>query len=153
RDPDIIHRHQSFHEWRGARCGGDENAWPIAEPQAQHHGIKYALLITHARDFVDDHYFRFRSAQRFRLLAREEHAHCAVRPFQPSPRRHPTRPWIAAADREYTAFALDVDIVKVGRGWGDEVNALYPSAHRGMHRRRHRVRFAGAAAAEKQPAP
>jgi hypothetical protein len=55
--------------------------------------------------------------------------------------------------REYTALAFDLDIVKVGRGWGDEVNALYPSAHRGMHRRRHRVRFAGAAAAEKQPAP
>jgi hypothetical protein len=32
--------------------------------------------------------------------------------------------------------------MKVGRGWGDEVNARYPGAHRGMHRRRHRVRFA-----------
>src|SRR5262249_35698865 len=116
-------------------------------------GIKYALLITHARNLVDDHYFRFRPAQRFRLLAREEHAHCAVWPFQPPPRRHPARPWITAAGREYAALAFDVAIVNVGRGWGDEVNALYASAHRGMHRRRHRVRFAGAAAAEKQPAP
>src|SRR5215510_12529786 len=123
-DPDIVHRHQSFHEWRGAWCGGDENARPIAEPQAQHHGIEYALLITHARDLVDDHYFRFRPAQRFRLFAREKHAHCAIGPFQSSPRRHPTRPWITAAGREYTALAFDVDIVKVGRGWGDEVNAL-----------------------------
>ena len=40
RDPNVVHRHQLFHEWRGARCGGDENAWPIAEPQAQHHGIE-----------------------------------------------------------------------------------------------------------------
>ena len=53
--------------------------------------------------------------------------------------RHPARPWITAAGREYTAFAFDVDIVKVGRGWGDEVNALNASAHRGMHRRGHRV--------------
>ena len=57
------------------------------------------------------------------------------------------------AGREDAALAFDVDIVKVGRGWGDEVNALYPSANRGVHRRRHRVRLAGAAAAEKQPAP
>src|SRR6516164_3548354 len=91
----------------------------------------------HARDLVDDHYFRFRPAQRFRFLAREKHAHCAVWPFQPPPRRHPARPWITAAGREYTALAFDVDIVKVGRGWGDEVNALYASAHRGMHCRRH----------------
>jgi hypothetical protein len=28
-----------------------------------------------------------------------------------------------AAGREYTALAFDVDIVKVGRGWGDEVDA------------------------------
>src|SRR5215831_12727847 len=106
RDPNVVHRHQLFHEWRGAWCGGDENARPIAEPQAQHHGIEYALLITHTGYFVDDHYFRFRPAQRFRLLAREEHAHCAVWPFQPPPRRHPTRPWITAAGREYTALAI-----------------------------------------------
>src|SRR5215469_9021741 len=134
-------------------CGSDENARPVAEPQAQHHGIEYALLIAHTRYFVDDHHFRLRPAQRFRLLAREEHAHCAVRPFQPSPRGHPTRPWITAAGREYTALAFDVDIVKVGRGWGNEVNALYPSAYRSMHRCRHGVRLAGAAAAEKYPAP
>src|SRR5215469_2613527 len=84
----------------------------------------------------------------------EKNTHIApVWPFQPSPRRHPARARVAAAGREYTAFAFDVDIVKVGRGWGDEVNALYASAHRGMHRRRHRVRFTGAATAEKQPAP
>src|SRR5262249_31122761 len=128
-------------------------ARPIAEPQAQHHGIEYALLITHARYFVDDHHFRFRPAQRFRFFAGEEHAHRAVWPFQPSPRRHPTRPWITAAGCEYTALAFDVDIMKVGRGWGDEVNALYASAPRGMPRCRHGVRFAGAATAEKQPAP
>src|SRR5215831_8472796 len=103
--------------------------------------------LTHTRYFVDDHHFRLRPAQRFRLFAREEHAHCAVGPFQPSPRGHPTRPRITAAGREYTALAFDVDIVKVGRGWGDEVNALYASAHRSMNRCRHRVRFAGAAAA------
>src|SRR6516164_11168320 len=94
-----------------------------------------------------------RAAQRFRLFAGEKHAHCAVWPFQPSPRRHPTRPWITAAGRKYTALAFDVDIVKVGRGWGNKVDALDASAHRGMHRCRHRVRLAGAAAAEKQPAP
>src|SRR5215467_9296086 len=98
---------------------------------------KPSIMISNTRYFVDDHHFRFRPAQRFRLLAREEHAHCAVWPFQPPPRRHPTRPWITAAGREYTALAFDVDIVKVGRGWGDEVNALYASAHRRMHRRRH----------------
>src|SRR5215469_424746 len=152
-DPNAVHRHQPFHEWRSTWCGSDENARPVAEPQAQHHGIEDALLITHSRYFVDDHHFRLWPAQRFRLLAREEHAHCAVWPFQPSPRRHPTRPRITAAGREYTALAFDVDIVKVGRGWGDEVNALDASAHRSMHRLRHRVRFAGAAAAEKQPAP
>src|SRR5215831_5940586 len=99
--------------------------------------------LTHTRYFVDDHHFRFRPTQRFRLFAREEHAHRAVRPFQPPPRRHPTRPRITAAGREYAAPAFDIDIVKVGRGWSDEVNALYASAHRGMHRRRHRMRFAG----------
>src|SRR5215475_9549958 len=86
-----------------------------------------ALLITHTRYFVDDHHFRLRPAQRFRLLARKEHAHCAVWPFQPSPRGHPTRPWIMAAGREYTALAFDVDIVKIGRSWGDEVTAPYTS--------------------------
>ena len=45
------------------------------------------------------------------------------------------------------ARAAAGDALKVGRGWGDEVNALYASAHRGMHCRRYRVRFAGAAAA------
>src|SRR5215471_3826400 len=44
--------------WRW--CGGDENARPVAEPQAQHHGIEYALLITHTRYFIDDHHFRLR---------------------------------------------------------------------------------------------
>src|SRR5262249_39951717 len=126
-----------FHERRRAWRGRQQNARPVAEPQAEHHGIKYALLITHAPNFVDDAKLALRPAQRFRLLAREKHAHCAVRPFQPTPRRHPTRPWITAAGREYTALAFDVDIVKVSRGWGDEVNALYSSAHRGMHRRRH----------------
>jgi hypothetical protein len=52
-----------------------------------------------------------------------------------------------------STLAFDVDIVKVGRGWGDEVNTLYAGAHRRMHRCRHRVRFACAAPAEKQPAP
>src|SRR5215469_4891344 len=121
RDPNVVHRHQLFHEWRGAWCGGDENARPVAEPQAQHHGIEYALLITHTRYFVDDHHFRLRPAQRFRFFAGEEHAHRAVWPFQPSPRRHPARPWITAAGREYTALAFDVDIVKVGRVWGDYI--------------------------------
>src|SRR5262249_37413694 len=125
--------------WRVGGGGGDETARAVAEPQAQHHGIKYALLITHARDLVDDHHFRFRPAQRFRFFAGEEHAHRAVWPFQPSPRRHPARPWITAAGGEDAGSAFDVDVVKVGRGWGDEVNARYTGAHRGMHRRGHRV--------------
>src|SRR5499433_789602 len=136
-DPNVVHRHQPFHEWRSTWRGGDENARPIAEPQAQHHGIEYALLITHTRYFVDDYHFRFRPAQRFRLLAREEHAHCAIWPFQPSPRRHPTWPRIAAASREDTGLAFNIDVVKVRRGWSNEMDALYASAHRGMHRRQH----------------
>src|SRR5262249_24074904 len=147
------HCHEFFHERRRAGRGRQQNARSVAKPQAEHHGIEYALLITHAPNFVDDAKLTLRTAQRFRLLARKEHAHCAVWPFQPSPRRRPTGPWITAASGEDAGFAFDVDIVKVGRGWGDEVNALYASSHRGMHRRRHRVRFAGAAAAEKQPAP
>src|SRR5262249_46710254 len=131
----------------------EQDARPVAKPQAEHHGIEYALLITHAPNLVDDAKLALRAAQRFRLLAREEHAHCAVWPFQPPPRRHPTRPWITAAGGEDAGFAFDVDVVKVGGGWGDEVNALYPSAHCHVYRCRHRVRLAGAAAAEEQPAP
>src|SRR5262252_5923934 len=51
-DPNVVHRHQPFHEWRGAWRGSDEDARPVAEPQAQHHGIEYALLITRTRYFV-----------------------------------------------------------------------------------------------------
>src|SRR5262249_49237638 len=104
-------------------------------------------------DFVDHGKLALRTAQAFRLLAGEEHADCAVWPFQPSPRRHPARPQITATGREDAALALDVDVMEVGRCWSDEVDARYTSAHRGMHRRRHRVRFAGTATAEKQPAP
>src|SRR5262249_936279 len=92
----------------------------------------HSLLVAHARYFVDDYHFRFRPAQRFRLLAREEHAHCAIWPFQPSPRRHPTWPRIAAASREDTGLAFNIDVVKVRRGWSNEMDALYASAHRGM---------------------
>jgi hypothetical protein len=47
--------------------------------------------------------------------------------------------WPLAAHGQQDERTFDVDVVKVGRGWGDKVNALYTSAHRGMHRRGHRV--------------
>src|SRR5262249_56756290 len=108
-----------------------------------------ALLITHPPNFVDDAKLALWTAQRFWLLARKEHAHCAVWPFQPPPRRHPTRPWIAAAGRKDAALTFYIDVVKVGRGWRNKVDALDAGTHCGMHCSRHRVRFASAAAAEK----
>src|SRR5262249_35652563 len=131
----------------------EQDARPVAKPQPEHHGIEYALLITHASNFVDDAKLALWTAQRFRLLAREEHAHCAVRPFQPAPRRHPTRARVAAAGREDAALTFDIGVMKVGRGWRNKVDAFDADADRRVHGRGHRVRFAGAAAAEKQPAP
>src|SRR5215468_4421178 len=112
--------------------------------------------------FADNAYALFRRRSPFPLAARATIP--APRPRRTRTLRRLAIPAVAARtpnaavdhgrrSRIYTAFAFDVDIVKVGRGWGDEVNALYTSAHRSMHRCRHRVRFAGAAAAEKQPAP
>jgi hypothetical protein len=48
-----------------------------AKLQAEHYGIEFALLITHAPNFVDDARLALSTAQRFRFFARKEHAHCA----------------------------------------------------------------------------
>src|SRR5215475_1248886 len=78
--------------------------------------------------FADNAYALFRRRSPFPLAARATIP--VLRPRRTrtlrrlATRGHPTRPRITAAGREYAALAFDVDVVKVGRGWGDEVKAL-----------------------------
>src|SRR5215471_9238958 len=51
---------------------------------------------------------------------------------------------ITAAGREDAALAFEIDVVEIGRGRRDQMDALDAGSHCDVNRRRHRMGLAGA---------
>ena len=83
------------------------------------------------------------------FFCRIEDAGCAVGPFDSAFGGYPSWQRAAAAGFHDARWAEDADVVEVGCGGADEVDAPHPGAHGGVDGAGERVGFAAAPAARK----
>ena len=141
-----------------ARRRGDELARPRAQPQAELQHVEDIVRAPPLGELVAPGRVKLRAAQAFRVLGRERLRHRAVRPFEPSPRRHPERPFVARRDAQQAGHALDHHLAHVVLALADERNVPVASLRIRRAPERERVHpfgaepcLAGAAPAEHQP--